>query len=111
MIVPREVPSANVTQRRGLGFAFLSALATLGGTAIAEPSASGDDGTVALVSGAASESRSGKSIPFFPSASDALGRQGFVRVINRSDELGEVTIEAIDDAGASYEPLTLAIDA
>ena len=110
VIVPREVLSAKVTQRGSLGLAFLSVLATLG-TAIAEPSASGDDGTVALVSRAVSESESGKSIPFFPSASDALGRQGFVRVINRSDEPGEVTIEAIDDAGASYEPLTLAIDA
>ena len=48
-------------------------------------------------------------IPFFPSASDAWGRQGFARVINRSDVAGDVTIEAIDDAGAIYAPLTLSI--
>ena len=48
-------------------------------------------------------------VPFLPSASDDLGRQGFVRVINHSDEPGDVIIEAIDDEGASYGPLTLAM--
>ena len=50
-------------------------------------------------------------VPFLPSASDDLGRQGFVRVINHSDEPGDVIIEAIDDEGASYGPLTLAMEA
>ncbi|MXY58004.1 MAG: hypothetical protein F4029_11065 [Gammaproteobacteria bacterium] len=50
-------------------------------------------------------------VPFFPSASDDLGRQGFVRVMNHSDEPGEVKIMAIDDEGAAYGPATLAIEA
>ncbi|MDE0063633.1 MAG: hypothetical protein OXU72_12680 [Gammaproteobacteria bacterium] len=50
-------------------------------------------------------------VPLFPSASDAFGRQGFVRVINRSSEAGDVRIEALDDDGVAYGPLTLAVDA
>ncbi|MCY4014931.1 MAG: spondin domain-containing protein [Gammaproteobacteria bacterium] len=46
----------------------------------------------------------------FPSASDPLARQGFVRVINHSDVGGDVTIEAIDDVGNTYDPLTLRVD-
>ena len=38
------------------------------------------------------------SVPYFPSASDGV-RQGFVRVINRSDHSGEVEVVAIDDTG------------
>ena len=48
-------------------------------------------------------------VPLFPSASDAA-LQGFVRVINHSGDSGEVQIEAIDDTGVSYGPLTLSID-
>ena len=51
------------------------------------------------------------SVPLFPSASDIHGRQGFVRVINRSDVVGEVTVQAYDDANWEYGPLTLAIGA
>ena len=50
-------------------------------------------------------------VPLFPSASDALGRQGFARVVNRSAQAGEVGIEARGDTGTIYEPLTLALDA
>ena len=50
-------------------------------------------------------------VGLFPSASDALGRQGFVRVLNRSAHAGEVTISARDDSGRVYEPLTLAVRA
>ena len=50
-------------------------------------------------------------VPLFPSALDALGRQGLVRVINRSARRGEVRIRAFDDAGWTYEPLTLTLDA
>ena len=50
-------------------------------------------------------------VPLFPSASDALGRQGVARVVNRSAQAGQVRIEARDDAGNIYEPLTLALDA
>ena len=48
---------------------------------------------------------------FFPSASDALGRQGFVRVLNRSARAGEVTIAARDDHGGVYGPVTLPVRA
>ena len=50
-------------------------------------------------------------VPLFTSASDALGRQGFVRVVNRSESRGNVRIRAFDDAGRAYEPLTLSLDA
>ena len=50
------------------------------------------------------------SVPLFPSASDA-NRQGFVRVVNRSAEAGEVTIAAHDDTDVEYDTLTLAIGA
>ncbi len=50
-------------------------------------------------------------VPLFPSASDAAGRQGFARVVNRSDEDAVVTIEARDDSTWEYEPLTLTVPA
>ena len=50
-------------------------------------------------------------VGLFPSASDAQGRQGFVRVINRSRAKGEVRIEAFDDAGMQRGPVTLDIGA
>ena len=50
-------------------------------------------------------------VPFLPSAADALERQGLVRVINRSNMSGEVSISAFDDSGLDYEPLTLSLDA
>ena len=48
-------------------------------------------------------------VPLFPSASDALGRQGFVRIVNRSDAAGEVRIVAHDDTGLAYDALTLSL--
>ena len=50
-------------------------------------------------------------IGLFPSAADALGRQGFARIVNRSASDGEVSIVARDDAGTEHGPLTLAIGA
>ncbi len=47
----------------------------------------------------------------FPAASDPLGRQGFMRVRNLSDEAGTVTIAARDDTDRGYETLTLALRA
>ena len=64
------------------------------------PAGSGDGGATAT-----------HRIGLFPSAANALGRQGFARVINRSESDGEVTIDAWDDDGSHYGPLTLAIDA
>ncbi len=49
-------------------------------------------------------------VPLFPPASDPF-RQGFVRVVNRSDDAGEVSVRARDDSGRDYEPVTLAIAA
>ena len=50
-------------------------------------------------------------IPFFPSASDPLGRQGFARIVNRSGMSGTVTIDAFDDSGRNHGPITLTVDA
>ena len=50
-------------------------------------------------------------VPLFPAAADALGRQGFARVVNHSDESGTVLIEAYDDSDFSYPAVTLALDA
>ena len=52
-------------------------------------------------------------VPLFLSASayESLGRQGFVRVFNRSDRSGEVRIQATDDGGESPGALTLSIGA
>ena len=49
-------------------------------------------------------------VSLFPSASDASGRQGFVRVINRSESTAEITIGAHDETDWEYEPLTLSLD-
>ena len=67
-------------------------------------------GTVAGLS-ARSAMRQTHRIGLFPSAADALGRQGFARVINHSVSDGEVTIDAWDDDGEHYGPLTLAMGA
>ncbi len=50
-------------------------------------------------------------VPLFLSNSDGMGRQGFVRIINHSDEAGMVTVTATDDAGISSDPVTLALGA
>ena len=49
-------------------------------------------------------------LPLFMPASDTV-RQGFVRIINRSDEAGTVTIYAIDDSGEQADPVELSLDA
>ena len=49
-------------------------------------------------------------IAVFASASDP-SRQGFARIINHSNEDGEVRIDAYDDAGTHRGPLTLTIGA
>ena len=50
-------------------------------------------------------------MPLFPAADGASGRQGFVRVINRSRRAGEVRVVAVDDSGARVVPVTLALKA
>ena len=49
--------------------------------------------------------------PLFLSASDPHDRQGFVRVVNRSDAAGTVSIQAFDDSTWTYDPVTLSIGA
>ena len=51
------------------------------------------------------------SVPLFPAGSDALGRQGFVRVVNRTGTEAEVTIAAFDETEQDYDSLTLMIGA
>ena len=55
----------------------------------------------------------GHRVPLFPAASSAgnPSPQGFVRVINHSDEAGSLNIEAVDEAGERRGPVTVAIDA
>ena len=63
------------------------------------------------LSSAPPSQRSGMvSIPLFPAA-DRHGRQGFVRVINHSAQAGQVTVNAWDDSGRRYDPITLDLDA
>ena len=47
----------------------------------------------------------------FPAASDSLGRQGVLRLVNRSDATGQVRIESRDDRGGEHKALTLAMGA
>ena len=49
-------------------------------------------------------------IPLVTPASNSV-QQGFVRVINRSNHAGTVSIHAIDDSGARFGPVSLTLDA
>ena len=49
-------------------------------------------------------------IPYFPITPDGF-QQGLVRIVNHSDEAGEVVIHGIDDNGTRYGPATLALGA
>ena len=64
-----------------------------------------------VIAPAAQEPERTHTLPYLPSASDAPSRFGVVRVINHSDEAGEVRIDAFDDEGQPYGPVTLSIDA
>ena len=46
-------------------------------------------------------------VPLFPAHGDANGRQGFVRIVNRSDQAGSVTVNARDDTDRVFDTLTL----
>ena len=50
-------------------------------------------------------------VPLFPSAADAAGRQGFVRVANRSPSAAAVRIEAFDRTAWAYAAVTLSVAA
>ena len=51
------------------------------------------------------------SVPLFPSASDPLGRQGFIRIINNGSSRAQVGITAFDDSEWDYDALTLSVPA
>ena len=55
---------------------------------------------------AGSEETPAQLVPLFAAAGD-VEREGFVRVVNRSDAAGFVTVEAIDDAGNVHGTVTL----
>ena len=48
-----------------------------------------------------------RAVPLFVQYDDVFGRQGFVRIINRSAQAGTACVLAIDDAGARRGPATL----
>ena len=52
-----------------------------------------------------------RTVPMFPAASDPLGWEGVVRVVNHSDQAGVVKIDALDDSGRASAPLKLALGA
>ena len=76
------------------------------GAAVSAP----HDGWSAAFATASNSNTTSHLVPLFPAASD-VALQGFVRVINHSGDAGEVQVEAVDDTGVSYGPLTLSIDA
>jgi len=49
-------------------------------------------------------------VPLFLSASESL-RQGFLRLINHSDQPGDVSLTATDDTGREFGPVSLALAA
>ena len=65
---------------------------------------------VAAICAGGGFAESGHVVPLMIHAADQQ-RQGFVRVVNRSGQAGEVIIDAYDDAGVHKGPVTLAIDA
>ena len=64
---------------------------------------------LSLAGAAQAQENETHAVPLLAAADDAR-LQGFVRVVNRSDEAGEVTVEAMDDAGESQGTITLALD-
>ena len=69
-------------------------------------------GRAAILLLAAAAAQAQHTVPLFPAASeyDAIGWEGFVRIANHSDEAGDVRIDAIDDTGRRFGPLTLSLD-
>ena len=78
------------------------------GTATVTVTATDPDGESATQSFAVTVTGT-ETVWHLPPASDPV-LQGFVRVINHSDHAGTATVTATDDAGRTYEPLTLALE-
>ena len=72
----------------------------------------GPDGRLSNLSTMPANRRGGAvAVPLLPSTSDPHGRQGRLRVVNRSDRAGTVRISDFDDAGLGREPVALSMDA
>ena len=65
--------------------------------------------TAPLIANYRQAPQSPHSVPLVTSA-DNESREGFVRVINRSNRAGTVRIHAIDDEGRRFEPIELSLD-
>ena len=52
----------------------------------------------------------GEAVPYFPAAGTP-GREGFVRIVNRSNRDGDVFVEAVDDAGMRVGPVRIRVGA
>ena len=51
----------------------------------------------------------GEAVPYFPATGG--DREGFVRIVNRSNTDGQVFIEAVDDAGVRFGPVPMGVGA
>ena len=51
----------------------------------------------------------GEAVPYFPAAGG--DREGFVRIVNRSNRDGDVFVEAVDDAGVRVGPVRIRVGA
>lgn len=49
-------------------------------------------------------------LPLLPPASDAF-REGVVRIVNHSDEPGQIAVSAVDDTGSVFGPIVVPIEA
>ena len=104
---PRRAVTTSTPIIRGSAL-LLAILFLFGGRALgASPELVMSDGQLQSVASAGAT----HAIPFFPSAADPLGRQGFARIVNRSDMSGTVSIDAFDDSGRNHGPITLTVDA
>ena len=104
---PRRAVTTSTPIIRGSA-PLLAILFLFGGRALgASPELVMSDGQLQSVASAGAT----HAIPFFPSAADPLGRQGFARIVNRSDMSGTVSIDAFDDSGRNHGPITLTVDA
>ena len=71
---------------------------------------SSQHGHLTNLSGKAVDTEGHWHVNLFPSASDPLGRQGYVRMTNRSEVAGVVNILAYDDTDTQYEPVRFPLD-
>ena len=70
-----------------------------------------DPGETADADGDGIGDNANRGVPLFLADGHPLGRQGFLRVINRSNAAGEVRIAAIDDDGVAARVVTMPIGA